>query len=84
MSLGPFSAKDHVIITSLGLEFAIAVSLGTAGGLWIDTHFGIKPWGTVVGVLFGFFLGMYIVVKESYRLSRQKEDKEGSKKDGSI
>ena len=84
MPLGPFSAKDHVIITSLGLEFATAVALGVTGGFFADRYFGTKPWGIVLGVLLGFALGMYIVVKEAHRLIQQKQNGKESKKDGSI
>lgn len=75
MGLGPFTAQDHVQITTLGLEFAVAVALGTAAGWWADGRFGLTPWLTVTGVLAGFALGMYLVVKEARRAGQ--EDKKG-------
>ncbi len=69
MKLGPFAAQDFAAISTLGLEFAVAVALGTAGGYWADVHYQSAPWGTVIGVLAGFALGMYIVVRQAQRMS---------------
>lgn len=74
--LGPFSPQDHLVITTLGLEFAVAVALGVGGGFWIDTRFSSAPWGMVGGVFCGFALGMYILIKESRRLSQEEKNKE--------
>lgn len=84
MSLGPFSAKDHVAITTLGLEFAVAVAMGVGVGFWLDKKWGSTPWAMVAGVMLGFALGMYIIVKESRRLAPSPERKKDQKKDGSI
>ena len=75
MGFGPFTAQYHVQITTLGLEFAVAVALGAAAGWWADGHFGLTPWLTVTGALAGFALGMYMVVKEARRA--EQEDKKG-------
>ena len=74
--LGPFSPQDHLVITTLGLEFAVAVALGVGGGFWIDTRFSSAPWGMVSGGFCGFALGMYILIKESRRLSQEEKNKE--------
>ena len=84
MALGPFSAKDHVVITTLGLEFAVAVALGTGGGYWADRHYDTTPWLTIIGVLSGFALGMYIVVKEARRMGRTTTSDKNGKDHGSI
>lgn len=73
MPLNPFSAPEHLAITTLGLEFAAAVALGTAAGGWADARWHTAPWGMVGGVLLGFALGMYIVIRQAQRLSREKE-----------
>ncbi|MBR3631857.1 MAG: AtpZ/AtpI family protein [Elusimicrobiaceae bacterium] len=75
MRMGPFNAQDTVAITTLGLEFATAVALGTAGGFWADKHWQTTPWGILAGVLLGFALGMYIVIKEARRLATQDKRK---------
>jgi F0F1-type ATP synthase assembly protein I len=33
-------------------------------GTWADRKFGIEPWGTIVGSLFGIAASMYLVIKE--------------------
>ena len=76
MKLSPFSAQDFATISTLGLEFAVAVALGVGGGYWADLKWGFTPWGTVVGVFVGFGLGMYIVVKEAKRLENAAAGKD--------
>mgnify|MGYP003291932929 CR=1 FL=1 len=84
MALGPFSAKDHVVITTLGLEFAVAVGMGVAVGFWLDKKYSTFPWAMIAGVMCGFALGLYIIVKESHRLSQTEKITEDKKKNGSI
>ena len=71
MKLSPFTAQDFATISTLGLEFAVAVALGVGGGYWADQKWALTPWGTVTGVFAGFALGMYIVVKEAKRLEKE-------------
>ena len=70
MRYGPFAAQDFATISTLGMEFAVAVALGVCGGYYFDRKMGSAPWGTLVGVLVGFALGMYIVIKEAKRLEK--------------
>ncbi len=84
MPIGPFTPKDHVVITTLGLEFAVAVALGAGGGYWADLRWHMMPWLTVLGVLAGFSLGMYIVIKEAKRMARADRLDKDKKKNGSI
>ena len=79
MLRGPFSVQDHITITTLGLEFAVAVALGVGAGFWIDRKLDSFPWAMLGGVLAGFALGMYMVVKEAARL-KQAEDLNKDKK----
>ena len=84
MRIGPFSPQDTVVITTLGLEFAVAVAMCTAGGYWADRRWGTAPWMMVAGVFLGFALGMYIVIKEAKRMERAEAPQKDDKKDGSI
>lgn len=84
MHFGPFSPQDQVTVTTLGLEFAVAVALGTGVGFWADRHFDSLPWLTVLGMFAGFALGMYILIKEARRMARQAAPRKEDKKDGSI
>ena len=70
MKLSPFSAQDFATISTLGLEFAVAVALGVGSGCLADKKWTLAPWGTIAGVFVGFALGMYIVVKEAKRLEK--------------
>lgn len=66
----PFSAQDFAAISTLGLEFAVAVALGAAAGIWADRAYHTLPWFSLVGIVTGFALGMYIVIKEAKRLEQ--------------
>ncbi|MBP5429516.1 MAG: AtpZ/AtpI family protein [Elusimicrobiaceae bacterium] len=63
MALGPFSAKDHLEITSLGTEFALLEIVGAAVGYWLDKKLGTLPWCVLGGVFLGFALGMFRIVQ---------------------
>ena len=72
----PFAAQDFATISTLGLEFAVAVALGTSAGIWLDLKWTSLPWCSLVGILAGFALGMYIVIKEAKRLEKQNARKD--------
>ncbi|MBR4355515.1 MAG: AtpZ/AtpI family protein [Elusimicrobiaceae bacterium] len=71
MSLGPFSRQEHLVITTLGLEFAVAELLGGALGIWLDKKWETSPWMLVLGVLGGFTLGMYRIIRFAQEMDRQ-------------
>jgi len=72
MKLGPFSGKDVGDITSLGMEFALSEILGGAFGYWLDKKFGTLPWCLLGGVLIGFCIGFYRIVKVAKERSVKK------------
>lgn len=74
MVLKSFSAQDHVAITTLGLEFAVAEILGVGLGFWLDKKYQSSPWLLVAGAVVGFMLGMYIVWRRAKDMEREKKD----------
>ncbi len=38
---------------TLGLEIVLSVMLGFFGGRWLDARFGLAPWLSLVGFVFG-------------------------------
>lgn len=72
MPLGPFSAKEHLEISSLGMEFALTVIAGGFLGYWLDKKCGTSPWLLVIGVLSGFALGLYIVIRSATANKKKK------------
>ena len=44
-----------------------AVGLGVIGGLAIDRHWQIAPWGLLGCALFGLIAGVYLVYREGTR-----------------
>jgi len=48
---------------SLGIEMAIAVAVGTFGGLWLEARLGGAPWTALAGVLTGIGAAAVAVVR---------------------
>ena len=82
MPLGPFSKQDHMQITSLGMEFAVAEILGAAFGFWLDKKWGTTPWMLLVGVVCGFALGFYMIWRAAKEMEKQTALSKEIKKDG--
>jgi ATP synthase protein I len=61
-----------------GIELAGATAGLALLGYWVDGKFGTKPWGILVGVLFGLVGGLYNLVRESLEAVKegQAEDAE--------
>jgi F0F1-type ATP synthase assembly protein I len=45
------------LITQLGVTVVVSTLLGLVLGLWVDAHFGTRPWGTLVFSLVGILVG---------------------------
>lgn len=73
MKRSAFSAKDHVVTTTLGLEIAVAEILGGYGGYRLDTKWGTLPWCLIGGVFLGFCLGMYRIWQEVKKAQKNKK-----------
>ena len=72
MALKDFSKQEHVVITTLGLEFAVAEILGGGLGFLLDKKWGTSPWLLLAGVCAGFALGMYMVLRGAQAMQRQE------------
>ena len=83
MAIGPFTKKDHVKITTLGLEFAVSEILGAYAGYWLDGKLGTSPWGLIAGVWAGFGLGFYQILRAAKAMQAEADKlKKAGKKDG--
>lgn len=83
MALGPISGKDHIAISTLGLEFAVAQGAGFAAGYWLDGRFHTRPAFMLAGLAAGFALGLYIVIKAAKEMDGKSNlTKKADKKDG--
>lgn len=72
MPLGPFTAKEHWEIASLGTEFAVTVALGTLLGYWLDKKYSSTPWLLIAGALGGFALGLYNLIRRATTGQKKK------------
>ena len=59
----PGWAGPLTLITQLGLTIVVAIVLGLVVGLWVDSHFGTKPWGTLILSLLGILAGSFGVYR---------------------
>jgi len=50
-------------LSSVGIEFILSVLVPGAAGWWLDRKFGTMPWLMLVGGLFGFAAGFYVLLK---------------------
>lgn len=82
MVLGPFSKQDHLQISSLGMEFAVAEILGAGLGFWLDRKWGTTPWFLLIGVASGFALGFYIICRAAKEMEKQTKPKQVKKDNG--
>jgi ATP synthase protein I len=45
------------LVTQLGLTMVVSILLGLVLGLWVDSHFGTRPWGMLGLSLLGIAAG---------------------------
>jgi F0F1-type ATP synthase assembly protein I len=57
--------------SALGVELAAALVGFALLGYWIDRHYGVGPWGLVVGLCLGLVGGMYNLIRQSLAASRE-------------
>jgi F0F1-type ATP synthase assembly protein I len=55
---------------NLGLYPAVGVLLGLAVGYWLDHMFGWGNKGLIAGAVLGMTSGMYLLIKEGMRISK--------------
>ncbi len=62
----------------MGTEMTVATLLGAGMGYGVDHFFGTKPWGIVVGVVFGGAAGMLNVYRSAQAMTEglEKEDRD--------
>jgi F0F1-type ATP synthase assembly protein I len=55
---------------NLGLYPAVGVLLGLGVGYWLGKKFGWGTWGPLGGSVVGLIAGMYLLIKEGMRISK--------------
>jgi F0F1-type ATP synthase assembly protein I len=58
-------------LAGIGFELAAAVGAFVLVGYWWDRHFGTSPKGIVVGAVLGLIGGMYNLIRQSLRATRE-------------
>lgn len=64
------SKKDFVLISTLGIEFALIMCLGTFGGLWLDRRLNTFPWLLLTGAVIAFGFALYVLVMHAKAATR--------------
>lgn len=57
-------------LSSVGIELAVAIVLGTLLGNWGDRHFGTAPWLLIAGFVVGAAAGFKGLIREARRAQR--------------
>ncbi len=57
-------------LASMGMEFIVAVLLPGGLGYWLDGKWQTSPWLMLLGGLFGFGVGLYMMLRASKRAMR--------------
>jgi F0F1-type ATP synthase assembly protein I len=60
----------------LGTEMTVATLLGAGMGYGVDYYFETKPWGIVVGVVFGGAAGMLNVYRAAQAMTEEQASTE--------
>lgn len=55
--------QKFALLSTVGLIFPIAITLGAAGGYYLDRKFGTLPWFSLVGLGFGIAAAFINLVK---------------------
>jgi ATP synthase protein I len=50
-------------LSTVGLAFVLAIVIGTAAGVWVDSRFGTSPWGFLIGFVMGLAAGVLNVIR---------------------
>lgn len=62
--------RQALMMSSVGFLLVIAVGLGVGAGMWVDRQLGSKPWGLVVGFVFGAVAGFVEIFRLTRRFSK--------------
>ncbi len=60
---GASSLAKWASLGTLGFEFVAAVLLPGGLGWWVDGMLGTRPWLMLVGGMFGFVAGLYLLLR---------------------
>ncbi len=64
------SARQWGDLAWLGFEFLAAILLPGALGYWLDGKWSTGPWLMLLGGGFGFFAGLYLLLRAANRVMR--------------
>lgn len=72
--------EDHLIITGLGIEFALIMCIGFFAGYFLDKRWDTLPYFTLVGAFCGFSLALYVLINTALKVSKKSETPKEVKK----
>lgn len=71
--------KDFVLISTLGIEFALIMCFGTFGGFWLDKKINTFPCFILVGAALAFAFALYVLVSHAKAATRTGTKTENKK-----
>jgi ATP synthase protein I len=58
---------------TVGLEFAVSVLVGFAGGRWLDRYLGTDPWFLIIASTFGLMTGARFLWRALKRANQEAD-----------
>lgn len=81
--LGPGGGRDFRTLArvgGVGIELAVATTIGFLGGRWLDGKLGTAPWLSLVGLLLGVAAGFRNLIEIARKAQREADgEKNGDK-----
>ena len=71
--------KDFILISTLGIEFALIMCLGTFCGYWLDRRLNTFPYLILTGSFIAFALALYVLVMHAKAATRSEVKTENKK-----
>ncbi len=88
---------EHASAASIGIEMAVAITLGAISGMWLEAHVTHwAPWTTLIGLMFGIAAAALAIVrtikeddlrrkaKQAERAQAAQAPQEGSDRSGDV
>ncbi len=58
----------------LGLQFALTILIFFALGYYAEREWNFHPWGTIAGMLLGFAIALYHLLRSAKNMEREMSD----------
>lgn len=66
--------NKYLALSGIGVQMGATIYLFSLGGRWLDVHYQTKKeWFTIVSVLVGVFVSVFVLLRQLNRLNRNNK-----------